>query len=253
MKLHILTLVLNGMPWIAAQWSNIVRCGVDYHWHIVEGAASNVNCTAWCKRIEPQYSHDGTSEFLANLQHNSRVTVHRSPMWNGKVAMCNAAMEGIKDQGVLLQMDSDELWTPYQLKTISHLFPKKETHAFFWCRYFFGPDIVMTTRNCYANNPRQEWKRAWKVEPGMKFKSHEPPVMEGEDEAVEHRITERCDLVFDHYGYALEKQVAFKEIYYGYTNAVAEWKNLQNNQVWPAKLCDYLSWVKDPNCLVSRI
>jgi hypothetical protein len=183
-------------------------------------------------------------------------------MWDGKAEMCNTALDGMKEPGMLLQMDSDELWTPEQLGVLSgrittkgppHPLFKKETHAFFWCRYFFGLDIVMTTRNCYANNPRQEWKRLWRFEPGMKFKSHEPPIMEGEDVGVEHSETEKFDLVFDHYGYALEKQVEFKERYYGYTDAVKQWRNLQANNVWPARLCDYLGWVKDENCLVSRI
>jgi hypothetical protein len=253
MKLHILTLVLNGMPWLAAQWANLLASRVDFHWHVVEGAAANTHCTAWCKRIEPQYSRDGTGEFLASLHGNPRVTHYRKAMWDGKVEMCNAAVSTIKDRCILLQMDSDEIWSPVQLAVMCEAFSKKQTHAFFWCRYFFGADVVMTTRNCYANNPRQEWKRAWKFEPGMTFKSHEPPVLDGENVAMEHAETEQLGLVFDHFGYALEKQVAFKEEYYGYTGAVAQWKKLQANTVWPARLCDFLGWVKDERCLVSRI
>jgi hypothetical protein len=253
MKLHILTLVLNGMPWIAGQWANIVRCGVDYHWHVVEGAAANVKDTAWCRRIEPQYSKDGTGEFLSGLHANPRVTHYRRAMWDGKVEMCNAACAEMKEPGVLLQMDSDEIWTHGQIAAMVNVLKKGQTHAFFWCRYFFGPDIVMTTHNCYANNPRQEWKRLWRFEPGMKFRTHEPPVMDGEGDAAEHSATEGMGLVFDHYGYALEKQVAFKEEYYGYADAVRQWRKLQVNTVWPAKLCDFLGWVKDERCLVSRI
>ena len=253
MKLHILTLVLNGMPWLAAQWASLVRSGIDFHWHVVEGAAANTHCTSWCKRIEPQYSTDGTGEFLFRLHDNARVTHYRRPMWDGKAAMCNEAMQRITEPCILLQMDSDELWAPDQLQKLPTLLKKAHTHAFFWCRYFFGPDIVMTTRNCYANNPRQEWKRLWRFEPGKKFVSHEPPILDGEGVAMEHAETEAAGLVFDHYGYALEKQVAFKEEYYGYANAVDNWMKLQHNKEWPAKLCDFLSWVKDHNCQVSRI
>lgn len=253
MRLHILTLVLNGMPWLAAQWANLMASRVDFHWHVVEGAAANTHCTSWCKRIEPQYSSDGTSEFLENIRRNKLVTHYRNAMWDGKAAMCNAAVKNIDEPCLLLQMDSDELWTPEQFNKLTEVLGEDGTHAMFWCRYFFGPDIVMTTRNCYANNPRQEWKRLWRFTPGDKFISHEPPVLSSEKKLVGHADTEAAGLVFDHYGYAMEHQVAFKEIYYGYSNAVNGWRLLQRNTQWPAKLCDYLSWVKDGNCQVSRI
>ena len=253
MKLHILTIVLNGMPWIAAQWTNLVKTDLDWHWHIVEGAAANTNCTSWCKRIGPQRSVDGTGEIIRHLRNNSRVSVYRKPMWDGKIEMVNAPLEHIKEESVLLQMDSDEIWTAPQLNDIVRLFSWTDTHAYFWCRYFFGPDIVMTTRNCYGNNPAQDWKRAWRFKPGDRFEKHEPPILTGERLAINHHTTERAGLVFDHYGYAMEPQVRFKEDYYGYAGAVKGWQRLQDNDKWPVRLCDFLPWVKDETCLAERL
>lgn len=254
MKLHVLTLCLNGMPWIATQWTNLVKCGIDWTWHIVEGAAANTHCTSWCKRIPPQYSCDGTDEFLKHVKKSPRVKLYRKPMWDGKLEMVNAPLPEIQEPCVLLQMDSDEIWTGEQLSKIATLLSGKETHAYFWCRYFFGVDIAMTSRNCYGNNPNQDWKRAWKFTPGDTFISHEPPKLSSEnDDAWKHESTNGLGLVFDHYGYATEKQVAFKEDYYGYGGAVVAWRKLQDNDRWPVKLAEFLPWVKDPNCEANRI
>ncbi|HEY0455673.1 MAG TPA: methyltransferase domain-containing protein, partial [Verrucomicrobiae bacterium] len=59
-----------------------------------------------------------------------------------------------------------------------------------------------------------------------------------------HKETDALDLVFQHYAYATEAQLQFKEQYYGYPNAVAEWKKLQAAKL-PARLSDHLTWVKD--------
>jgi len=44
--------------------------------------------------------------------------------------------------------------------------------------------------------------------------------------------------------YALEKQVEFKERYYGYTHAVQYWRELQHATL-PTFLRNYLPWVTD--------
>jgi len=37
----------------------------------------------------------------------------------------------------------------------------------------------------------------------------------------------------------------FKEKYYGYKDAVINWKKLQENNLFPAKLADFFNWVSD--------
>jgi hypothetical protein len=52
--------------------------------------------------------------------------------------------------------------------------------------------------------------------------------------------------VFDHYAYAIENQVRFKERYYGYRDAVKHWRKLQSHPgPWPVKLKEFLPWVDD--------
>jgi hypothetical protein len=52
-------------------------------------------------------------------------------------------------------------------------------------------------------------------------------------------------LVFRHYAYVFESQLQFKEVYYGYHGAVADWRRLQNNSFFPTKLSDFFKWVND--------
>jgi hypothetical protein len=69
-----------------------------------------------------------------------------------------------------------------------------------------------------------------------------------------HDMTEHHGCVFDHFAYATEAQVRFKQRYYAgpgnplghlYANAVEGWHRLQQNDKWPVKLKDYIPWVDD--------
>jgi len=253
MTLHILTIVLDGMPFLPMQLATFNRLQCDWHWHIVEGPANNVNCTSWCKTQYPRISLDGSHEFINSLKNHPRCHVRWSNFWSGgKVEMCNAGIEHINAPGILLQVDADELWTADQIDDIVrlfHVFPKMDFAAFF-CRYFVGTNIVTIGEDCYGNNPG-EWLRAWRFEPGMKFLKHEPPVLlpglaRGFKNLWNRESTRREGLVFEHWAYAFESQLAYKEKFYGYSGAVAQWKQLQNHPgPWPVKLRDFLPWVDD--------
>jgi len=60
-----------------------------------------------------------------------------------------------------------------------------------------------------------------------------------------HEETETRGLVFQHFAYAIAKQLQFKELYYGYANAVSEWSLLQAQTKFPLRLNQYFSWVQD--------
>ena len=170
----------------------------------------------------------------------------------------------IKDEFLLWQIDSDEIWTAEQIVDCFLMFednPKKNA-AFFWCRYFVGPDKVITTRNCFGNDPRADWRRVWKIKPGMLFKTHEPPVIYKlklnhftQDE------TAAKGLVFDHFAYATRAQVEFKEKYYAgqrnpnakhYRGLLARWEKFQTETVWPRSLNQMFPWAGQ-DCMVNRI
>ena len=245
LPLNILTIVLDGMPFIAQHLAVFNRLNIHWQWHIVEGAASNTHCTKWCKPQSGRLSKDGTTEYLNQISAHPRVHVHRKPLWDGKIEMCNAPLNTIKEECVLLEVDCDEFWTAEQIESMLLLFQSNptKTHAMFWCRYFFGPHLVMESRNCYGNTACQDWKRAWRFNPGDKFVSHEPPHLSSESDALMHEATEAAGLVFDHYGYAQRSQVQYKEGFYGYKDAVKHWDKLQQVRTGERKLSDFLPWV----------
>lgn len=149
--------------------------------------------TAWSLKLGGQIpenlhrngrSQDGTSEYLDELaqQYPDRVTIYRKPegeFWDGKLEMVSAPLENIQEECLLWQVDVDELWTFEQICNARKLFisnPEK-TAAFYWCWYFMGEELIVSTRNCYTQNPQQEWLRTWRFKPGYVWAAHEPPVL----------------------------------------------------------------------------
>jgi hypothetical protein len=240
------------LPALFFAFNKLDSIGVDWVWHVVEGAAANVKDTKWCKPQEGRLSLDGTHEFLSMIINHPRVhVIWKKPLWDGKVEMVNAPLYTVNGESVLLQCDADEIWTAEQIKTLVQMFEGNQriTQAAFFCRYFVGQNIVTTTENAYGNNPG-EWLRAWRIWPGDRFLSHEPPRLRRspDDGYIEEVIAQRehtrdLGLVFDHYSYAFPNQVAYKEGFYGYTDALTHWGKLQLNGVWPVKLKQFLPWV----------
>ncbi len=272
LPVHFFTIVLNGQPYIRHHLEQMKRLPFEWHWHVMEGVAELKHDTAWSVaaggRI-PTGMHrdgrslDGTSEYLDQIarENPQRVTVYRKPagkFWDGKLEMVNQPLWALGDEALLWEIDADELWTAEQLTNGRRLFldnPAK-TAAFYWCWYFVGPDLVISTRNCYANNPAMEWLRTWRYRPGMRWAAHEPPVLAeatpdgkwrsvAQVNPIPHADTEAAGLVFQHYAYATEPQVRFKEDYYGYRDAVARWRQLQQAREFPVRLRDYFPWVAD--------
>lgn len=242
--LSIFTIVLDGQPFIERHLPIFEAIKVPWRWVIVEGAADNTACTAWCRPQAPRLSRDGTTEYLETLKGHPHITVLQKPFWPGKVAMINAALCLLHGNPVLMEIDADEIWTTAQLETIIQLF-REHPYAGemqFDCRYFVGPDIITVGENCFGNNS-YEWKRAWRDRDGATFSRHEPPVFPHRGACLSNHVTRNFGLIFDHYAYATEAQVRYKEDFYGYPGAVEGWKRLQANTVWPVKLHDFLPWV----------
>lgn len=256
MKLAIFTICLDAMPmitWHLPVFNTLGDLNVDWHWYIAEGAAMNVKDTAWCKPQSPRLSMDSTTAYLNAISRHPRITVLQRQSWNGKVEMCNACLEQIKavEPHVLLEVDADELWTADAIHKLTTCLSETPNYncARFFCRFFVGPNIVSMHENSYGNNPG-EWLRAWIWAPGARFIKHEPPVLAGVNDGNEHclkrEVTDGMGLRFEHYAYAFRQQVAYKEKFYGYTDAVKHWERLQANTTWPVKrLKDFLPWVDE--------
>jgi len=271
LKIHFFTIVLNGMPFIKNHIENFKKITPQWHWHIIEGVAELKNDTAWSVanggRVEDSFhknglSNDGTTEYLDSLkqQFPNQISIYRKPngiFWNGKIEMVNAPLPSISEECLLWEVDVDEFWLTPQINKVHELFnnnPKKFA-AFYYCNYFVGPDIIVSTRSG-PNNPSSNWERTWRFLPHFRWAAHEPPTLvekmySGEIKIVRNRgifsqeETEKVGLVFQHYAYVFQSQLQFKEVYYGYQGAVADWIRLQDNSIFPAKLSDFFKWVND--------
>ena len=278
LPIHFFTIVLNGQPFIRHHIDIFKRLPLDWHWHIIEGVADLKHDTSWCSqnggRVEHSLhqfglSNDGTSEYLDRLanEHPDRITLYRNgegAFWDGKLEMVNAPLGRIKEPCILWQIDSDELWTAEQICNLKRMFEKypEKTAAYFHCHFFVGPNLVTITPNSYSHNNSYEWLRVWRFETGMKWLSHEPPCLASlqgnrwvdaaKINPFRHEETAAEGLVFTHYAYATEAQVKFKEIYYGYQNAVSQWQSLQKEDRFPVYLREYFHWVND-NTRVDRV
>jgi hypothetical protein len=250
--LDVITLALDAKPYIERHMTIFERLPFSWTWHVVEGVARNVACTSWCRPIPPRLSMDGTHQYLESLRRHPNVRLHTQPLWNGKVEMCNRAARGIARDGVLMQIDADEIWTVDALCKVVEMFAADEDirDMSFRCRYFVGPSLVVTER---GSNLTGIWRRAWRSKKGIRFQKHEPPVVLGAvgrlsltpDETAAH------GLFFNHYAYATRQQVAFKETYYSYSGAVEQWDRLQAHNKFPARLRDFLPWAGEESYVVK--
>ena len=269
--IHFFTIVLNGHPFIRYHIDLFKQLKTNWHWHIVEGVADLKHDTSWSLstggKISDEFhrnglSMDGTSEYLDRLKekHPEKVTIYRKKdgsFWDGKLEMVNAPLINIQNQCLLWQIDSDELWTLEQIQGMLQLFEKhpEKSAAFFHCHFFVGPDLLTLTPEAYSHHNSYEWLRVWNFKPGMRWVSHEPPLLAELHDNRWHDVaklnpfsqndTAKKNLVFTHFAYALESQVKFKEVYYGYKGAVRQWQILQQAKQFPVYLRNYFSWVKD--------
>lgn len=270
LPIHFFTIVLNGKPFIDYHIEVFQKLKCDWHWHIVEGVADLKHDSSWVLKYGGQInekihrnglSNDGTTEYLNGLvsKYPDNVTIYRKEngFWSGKVEMVNKPLDRIKVECLLWQIDVDELWNSHQIMKTRKLFSEnpERTAAYFFCNYFVGERRVIVTENTYGNHLEYEWLRVWRYKPGDIWTSHAPPKLTREIKKGHfrdlHEIkvftqyeTKLHELVFQHYAYVTEKQLEFKEVYYGYSNAVANWKKL-NSSTLPIRLKDYFHWVKD--------
>lgn len=254
MKLVILTIVLDGEPFIEWHLPIFKNLKHDWRWIVVHGASMNNDSTAWCYPQEPRLSVDGTTEYLHEIS-DLRVTLLEQPSWSSKDEMVNVALFEIHEPCILMEVDSDEIWSSEQLDLIVDLFDRFPTLSLaqFRCKYYVGPNLLLEGRNCYGDFD-YEWIRAWRFQPGMTFKSHEPPILNGIDSTrlFSKDFTERSGLTFSHYAYATEAQVAYKEKFYGYHGLLNKWREMQKRTDFPFPLSWYFDHVKGELPLVVK-
>ncbi len=270
-EVHFFTIVINGMPFISSHIHTFNQLNFKWHWHIIEGMAAHVHDTAWSlgqggtitdDMHRDGFSLDGTSEYIDKIveQYPENVSVYRPTnklFWDGKVEMCNTVLEHLPHQCLLWQIDVDEFWNASQIKILRDLFIAKPsvTAAWFYCNFFVGPSLRITSLNTYGNRLRYEWIRVWQYHRGMFWSKHEPPTLcmktfmgpcdTAKINPIMQNETDASGLRFNHYAYVLTEQLTFKEKYYGYKNALQHWNKLQEQKDFPVYLKDFFPWVQD--------
>lgn len=269
LPVHFLTIVLNGEPFVRYHIDILRQLPFSWHWHIVEGVAELRHDTAWALDfggVIPDCFHsnglsnDGTSQYLDRLQalFPENITVYRPPdgqFWDGKKAMVNAPLPSIKEDCLLWQLDADEFWTLEQLQRGRQLFLENPARsaAWYYCHFFVGPDLLVVDDASSSHRLNANWLRTWRFSPGCRWDAHEPPLLvrplsDGNTADLGCLRPFLCDetaragLVFQHKAYVLPSQLRFKELYYGYRGATANWLMLQKQSKMPVKLKEYFPW-----------
>lgn len=280
LPVHFFTIVLNGEPFIRYHLDVFRSLPFRWHWHVVEGVASLVHDTGWSVPAgghvddsvhRDGLSVDGTTEYLDGIAaaEPGRITLYRKPggaFWEGKREMVSAPLARVGEECLLWEVDADELWTAEQIASVHQLFhdDRARSAAYYWCHYVPAPGAVVTTRYNYSQNPEYEWLRTWRYRPGDIWEAHEPPILVRPTRLTRvdvaqirpflHEETEAAGAVFQHFAYATEEQVRFKESYYGYRGALARWRELTKAVAaahGPLRLGDYLPWVQDDTMVDS--
>ncbi|MEI6825683.1 MAG: class I SAM-dependent methyltransferase [Desulfuromonadales bacterium] len=269
LPVHFLTIVHNGEPFIRYHINVLNQLPFQWHWHVVEGVAELRHDTAWALANggsvpeachENGLSNDGTTHYLDRLSalFPDNVSVYRpelGKMWEGKREMITAPLKYISEESLLWQIDVDEFWTADQLCSGRELFLRntEKTAAWYDCHFFVGPNLVVDDTKADGHRLSTNWLRTWRYTPGCRWESHEPPVLvkSGENGAprdigrenpflpVE---TRHEGLVFQHKAYILQKQLRFKEVYYGYRGATMNWLLLQKQRDFPLQLKEFFPW-----------
>ncbi len=251
MTLIAFTIVLDGKPYIERHLPIFEQLKVPWKWIIAEGASANTHDTRWCRPQSPRLSRDGTTEYLNSISNHPNVKVIRRQLWDGKVSMCNACLEQIKEPCALLQLDSDEIYTPEQLQKIHALFIECPLiqRMVFKCFYHYGNGIIVDP----ASDKNNHWLRAWRFMPGARFLTHEPPNLAGNHGlAMSAEETAKHGLIFEHFSYCTEAVVAFKQNFYGYKGLVESWKRLQSHTKFPCKAREFFPFASESALLVKR-
>ena len=215
-------------------------------WVFVEGLSLPGGSTRWCKQVPEEYhkngrSVDGTIEFLQAFaqKHPNVAFFSKEGPWSSKDEMVNVAMEKLDmfpPASHMFEIDVDEVWTKENmLSAISDL---DNCHAHcgqFHCECYVGPGLRAYGE--WGEGISLFYIRLWKYKPGMRFATHEAPVMRGGN-----GITVLLPQKFKHYSYYFEKDVKFKDIYYsGHEGIHANWLSLQKETVFPQPLSRLIS------------
>lgn len=229
------------MPWVTFHYPEFRKLKLPWEWHVIDGLAEQEH-----GHVGGYGSTDGTKEYFRDMKWDNRVQFHNLLNVASMAFTMNVPMGSISAETLVFKVDCDEIWTADQIHEIHAMFSENpsKNHALFWCNYYIGPKVIVTTRNAWGNKSG-EWPRVWRVNPGARWFAETPPIIEGMVlNAFTQDQTERRGLVFDHYAYVLESQAREKDVRYHQTGTYEGWLRLQKNTQWPVRLKNFFPWVE---------
>ncbi len=209
------------------QYKKILDCCDK--WVVVEGASMSNGSTNWCNSFPESFhvnggSNDGTREFLSQLSSESDklVYIKSNGFWNSKDYQVNRAIEEVKKithSCWLWEIDIDEQWECDQMDQAElELLSSGCKAACFKAKCFIGKNLRAI--GDWGEACTYGYTRLWKWE-GEEFVCHEPPILNGLMGVDPVMLTP----VFKHFNYYFEKDVVFKDKWYGGHEGIYErWK-----------------------------
>jgi ADP-heptose:LPS heptosyltransferase len=271
LPVHFFSFAFNGLPFVRHHISVFCQLPFPWHWHVVLGLAETEQAKlsnylsaghVGSQPCELGLTSDGTTAYMDRLarQHPNRLTIYRPPMgayWANQQQMFNAPLANIHEECLLWRVDPEDLWSVEQIIRAHELFlayPEK-TAFFYYCYFFVGPKLVVTTRKTYGNLSDREWLRTWRFSPGCQWTPDERPRLcqQVQGKAMDlaaiapfrQAETEAHNLVFQRFAWATKSQAAVQEACCGCVKAVQNWQRLQASKRFPVLLKDYFPWVSD--------
>lgn len=220
-------------------------------WIVVEGAALSNGSTNWCKEFPYDFhkdggSTDGTREFLEYLskQSDKLIYIPSSGFWHSKDHQVNRAIEEVKkitNECWLWEIDIDEQWDISQMDEAEREMSASGSKAgCFRARCFIGKNLraIGDWGEAYSYGYTRLWR--WQ---GEYFICHEPPVLEG----LMGKDPKMLSPIFNHYNYYFDKDVIFKDKWYGgHEDIYKRWKliNSLDKRFFPMHISNLItgSW-----------
>ena len=244
LPIHIITVVHNGMPFIAQQIEVFKMLPFRWRWSISEGITPIPKDFNKPGNIA-SYMHnnglsvDGTHEYLKLLSEVSNVFVTYDPDIY-LTDRCNAMLKRFNEPCIAWQIDCDEFWMINQIYEVVKLFEEypEKTAARFYSKVYVGPDKFLRIETDKAGNMPWDWWRVFRWQPGCEYVKHDPPtvVLNGKhlsESAFSRDDTRALGLVFNHYAFTFRSRMEWKAERYGWPGALDGWDRLQVCQEFP--------------------
>ena len=223
------SIIHNGMHHLMHNEQYLKILGSCDKWVVVEGASLSNGSTKWCNEFPKEFhknggSIDGTREFLLDISKKTEKLhlVISNGFWQSKDHQVNRAIEEVNKIAKkcwLWEIDIDEQWDAYQMDQAEFELQKIGAKAAcFRSICFIGKKLRAI--GDWGEARTYGYTRLWKWE-GERFICHEPPVLEGLMGVDPTMLTP----VFKHFNYYFEKDVIFKDHWYGgHENIYERWK-----------------------------